>query len=74
MTSAGAIVGLLLMVMAVARLFDRNAVWQRTEAGNRAWGFTPERTPEWDAVTRACGVGCVVFGAVWIAQALVRLA
>ncbi len=73
MTSVGAILGLFLAVMGFACLFDRNTVWHWAEAGNRAWSYTSERTPEWDTVTRACGVGSVLLGAVWIAQALVAV-
>lgn len=71
MTSVGAILGLFLTMLGCICLFDRNAVWRWTEAGNRAWSRTSERTPEWDAVTRVCGTGYVLLGLVWIAQVLV---
>ena len=74
MTSVSAIVGLFLTMLGCICLFDRNLVWHWTEAGNRAWDHASERTPQWDAVTRACGVASVLLGCVWLAQALVGVA
>ena len=70
MASVGAILGLFLIVVGFACLFDRNTVWQWTEVGNRTSNYTSERTPEWDAVTQTCGVGCVLLGIMHLALQL----